>query len=139
MAVMRPWLSYPKVTGATLGTDVCSGRPAGSRVITVRRPIGLVVVRVICVASNKVVQAFPLSASVVAAARRLRRSAGSESVTVLSAPLVATRPDGVVTVVEEVTGDCIPKRGSALSDHVVVVPSGLVCVFVPVCPRRDLL
>jgi hypothetical protein len=47
-------------------------------------------------------------------------------------PLVEVRPEGVSTVIDDVIGDCVANRGSALSVQVVVVPSGIVCVLVPV-------
>ncbi len=62
---------------------------------------------------------------------RLSGSAGSESVTRRAVVAVNVSPPGVVSVTCRVSGARMPKRGSAPSTTLVLVPSGVVVVVVP--------
>ena len=55
---------------------------------------------------------------------RLSGSCGFDKVAVRERDSLRVNPDGVLTIVLEVYGVCIPKRGSASSAVVSVVPSG---------------
>ena len=66
--------------------------------------------------------------------RRLSGAPGVARSATRSRWITVRRPPGVVSVIRDAIGDCMPKRGSGPTSSTIFVPSGRVVVLVPSAP-----
>ena len=97
-----------------------------SSVTTLDRPAGVVVRDVREARLNTEVYGRPFTDVVSLSVCKVLGSDGFDKVTARLFVVTETRPPGVATRFDDVTGDWSPKRGSGVRSTVTDVPSGIV-------------